>query len=100
MKITLYINWKEEKILTEKDYKNEVEKAKNNEEDFGFYKDDYLEDFIEEYLDEKGYGHTLTAVFRLTNSERKEIFDNLRKGYIAQVEQDLIEEYEKITIDI
>lgn len=100
MKITLYIDWRGEKILTEKDYKTELEKAKVNKDDFEDYKIDCLEDYIEEYLDEKGYCNTLKAVFDLFDNERKEILDNVRKGYLAQVEQDLAEDYEKITIDI
>ena len=100
MKITLYIDWRGEKILTEKDYKTELERAKNDENGFEDYKIDRLEDYIEEYLDEKGCGHTLETVFKLSNNEKKEILDNVRKGYFAQVECDLTDDFEKITIDI
>ena len=100
MKITLYIDWRGEKILTEKDYKTELERAKNDENNFEDYKIDCLEDYIEEYLNEKGYSRTFETVFKLSNSEKKEILDNVRKGYIAQVEHDLTEDFEKITIDI
>lgn len=100
MKITLYIDWRGEKILTEKVYKTELERAKNDESSFEDYKIDSLEDYIEEYLDEKKCSHTFETVFNLSDNERKEILDNVRKGYLAQVEQDLTEEYEKITIDI
>lgn len=100
MKITIYINWTEEKILTEKDYKANLEEAKSDKDGFENYKSSYLEDYIEEYLEEKGYRRTFKAVFDLFDNEKKEILDNMQKGYLAQVEQDLAEDYEKITIDI
>ena len=100
MKITLYIDWREEKILTEKDYNAMVEETKSNEDDFEDYKNDCLEDYIEDFLDEKRYHRTFETIFNLSDSDKKEILDNVRKGYLTQVEQDFAEDYDKITIEV
>ena len=100
MKITLYIDWRGEKILTEKGYNAMVEEIKSNEDDFEDYKNDCLEDHIEDYLDEKRYPRTLDTIFNLSDNDRKEILDNVRKGYLERVEQDFAEDYEKIIIEI
>ena len=100
MKITLYIDWRGEKILTEKGYNAMVEETKSNKDDFNDYKNDCLEDYIEDFLDEKKYHRTFETIFNLSDSDKKEILDNVRKGYLTQVEQDFAEDYDKITIEV
>jgi hypothetical protein len=100
MKVIIYVNWREEEIITEKEYKERLEEKKTNKQDFKRYVSDYLSDDIECYLREKGEPLCYARVFNLTEEERKEILDGMRESFKNQVEEDFSEEWEDIEFDI
>ena len=100
MKVIVYANWREEEIITEKEYKERLEERKTDKSDFEEYVSDFLSDDIESYFEDKGERIDYARVFNLTEKERKEIIDGMRESFKNQVEQDLSEEWEEVEIDI
>lgn len=100
MKVVVYVNWSDEKIITEKEYKERLEKDKKNKANFDSYKNFYLNDYIEDFIAKSSYLRLFETVFNFTDTERQKILDELKEGYENQVEQDLSEEWEEVEIDI
>jgi hypothetical protein len=100
MKVIIYVNWREEEINTEKEYKEKIKEIKKDEEDFNDYKSALLNDYIEDFIDNSPYPLTFETVFNLTEAERQKILDDIREGYEIQVEEELSEEWEEVEIDI
>ena len=100
MKVIVYAHWEEEEIITEKEYKEKIEEIKTDKENFNDYKSSYLNDYIEEFIDNSPYPLSFETVFNLTEAERQKILDEIKKGYETQAEEDLSEEWEEVEIDI
>jgi hypothetical protein len=100
MKVIVYANWREEEIITEKEYKKRLEEIKTNKENFEEYVSDYLSDDIECYLRDKREPLSFARVFNLTEKERAEIIDGMREGFKNQAEEEFSEEWEEVEIDI
>lgn len=100
MKVIVYVNWKDEEIITEKDYKEKIKEIKKDKENFDDYKSSYLNDYIEEFIDRSPYAKNFETVFNFTETERQKILDEIKEGYEIQVEEDLSDEWEEVEIDI
>lgn len=100
MKVVIYVNWRENEIITEKEYKEKIKEFKNNKENFDDYKSGYLSDYIEDFIDRSPYAKNFETVFNFTEAERQKILDEVKEGYEAQVEEELPEEWEEVEIDI
>ncbi len=101
MTIKVFINWGEREVLTETAYKAKLAEIKNDENNFDDYKDDYLTDEIDDYIRYTLNRVTNTLnVFNLTEKDRKNIFDNLRKNYEKQVEDDMETDWEEFEIEV
>lgn len=100
MKVVIYVDWREKKVITEKEYKEKLGKLKTNKDDFEEYVSNYLSDDIEFYLMERKEPLCFARVFNLTEKERAEIIDEMRASFKNQVEEDFSLEWEKIEIDI
>lgn len=100
MKVVIYVNWRENEIITEKEYKEKIKEFKNNKENFDDYKSGYLSDYIEDFIDRSPYAKNFETVFNFTEAERQKILDEVKEGYEAQVEEELSEEWEEVEIDI
>lgn len=100
MKVFVYANWREEEIITEKEYKKRLEERKTSKRDFEEYVSDYLSDDIESYLRDKRERIDYARVFNLTEKERAEIIDGMRESFKNQVEEDFSNEWEEVEIDI
>ena len=100
MKVIIYVNWKDEEIITEKEYTEKLKEVKKDKENFDDYKSSYLNDYIEEFIDRSPYPKNFETVFNLTEAERQKILDEIKEGYEAQVEEDFSEEWEEVEVDI
>ena len=100
MKVTIYVNWEEEEILTEKEYKEKLKEAKKDKENFEDYKSSYLNEYIEAFIDRTPYAKNFETVFNFTEAERQKILDEIKEGYEIQVEEDFSDEWEEVEIDI
>ena len=100
MKVIVYANWREEEIITEKEYKEKIIEVKKDKENFNDYKGAVLNDYIEDFIDSSPYPLTFETVFNLTETERQKILDEIKEGYENQVEEELSEEWEEVEIDI
>jgi hypothetical protein len=100
MKVIVYVNWREEEIITEKEYKEKMTEVKKDKEIFDDYKSSYLNDYIEEFIDKSPHPLNFETVFNLTEAERQKILDEVREGYENQVEEEFSDEWEEVEIDI
>ena len=100
MKVFVYANWREEEIITEKEYKEKIKATKQDKETFDDYKSSYLNDYIEEFIDRSPYIKNFETVFNFTEAERQKILDEVKEGYETQIEEDYSEEWDEIEIDI
>ena len=100
MKVIVYVNWREEEIITEKEYKAKIKEVKEDKENFDDYRVSYLNDYIEEFIDKSPYVKNFETVFNFTEAERQKILDEIKEGYENQVEEELSEEWEEVEIDI
>jgi hypothetical protein len=100
MKVVVYVNWREEEIITEKEYKEKIKEVKKDKENFEDYKNSYLEDYIEGFINRSSYAKNFETVFNFTETERQKILDEVKEGYENQVEEELSEEWEEVEIDI
>ena len=66
MKVKVYVDWQNEEIITEKDYKDRLAEAKADKQDYGYYETDYLSEHIEDWLDEHHCSHSLADVFNMS----------------------------------
>ena len=100
MKVVIYVNWRENEIITEKEYKEKIKEIKNDKENFDDYKNGYLSDYIEDFIDKSSYAKNFETVFNFTEAERQKILDEVKEGYEVQVEETLSDEWEEVEIDI
>ena len=100
MKIIVYVNWRDEEIITEKEYKEKLKEIKNDKENFDDYKSSYLNDYIEDFIDKSPYAKNFETVFNFTKAERQRILDEVKEGYENQVEKDMNDNWEEVEIDI
>ena len=100
MKVFVYVNWREEEIITEKEYKAKIKEVKEDKENFDDYRVSCLNDYIEEFIDHSSHPLTYETVFNFTEAERQKILDNIKEGYEGQVEEEFFEEWEEVEIDI
>ena len=100
MKVVVYVNWREEEIITEKEYKEKIKEVKKDEENFDDYKSSYLNDYIEDFIDASPYIKNFETVFNFTEADRQKILEDIREGYENQVEEELSDEWEEVEIDI
>jgi hypothetical protein len=100
MKVVVYVNWREEEIITEKEYKAKIKEVKEDKENFDDYKSSYLEDYIEAFIDRSFYPKNFETVFNFTEADRQRILEDIKEGYENQVEEDISDEWEEVEIDI
>ena len=100
MKVNVYVNWRDEEIITEKEYKAKLKEIKEDKDIFDDYKGFYLNDYIEEFIDNSCYIKNLETVFNFTEAERKEILNEIKEGYENQVEEDMNDDWEEVEIEI
>ena len=100
MEVIVYANWRDEKIITEKEYKEILKTIKKDKENFDDYKSSYLNDYIEDFIDKSPYAKNFETVFNFTEAERQKILDEIKEGYEIQVEEEFSDEWEEVEIDI
>ena len=100
MKINIYVNWRDEEIITEKEYKEKIKEVKKDKENFDDYKSSYLNDYIVDFINKSSYARNFETVFNFTETERQKILDEIKEGYETQVEEDFSDEWEEVEIDI
>lgn len=92
MKVRIYVDWRNEEILMEKDYE---ERTKLVEKEF---KQDCFLEYLECYLKDEDF--TLSDVFNFDKEEREEIKKRILERCEEQAERDMENDFEMITLDI
>lgn len=99
MKIKLFVNWENERILKKEEYEKEIiEAAKDREEN-----DNYeFAEFLKDYLDEDCrciMGEELAYLFNISEEDRKKIL-KLWKEDCLEVVRNNSDDYEEIEIEV
>lgn len=97
MKIKLYVDWTEARILKEKEYEEEaVEGAKDREEDeYAF------EEFLDNYSAQNLRNcHKLAYLFNLSKEEREKILKLWKEDCLETTRSNLSYDYEEIEIEV
>ena len=89
MKVTVFVNWSENVILTEKDFENEIESETLDRFDDS--------DFFDEWLDRN---FDPSEVFSFTESEKETHRDRYKEYCRQEAKMALLEEYEVIELEV
>ena len=101
MKIKVYVSWREEEVLTEKQREEKVKEWKASETNFEDFKAEWLNDKLETYVEEHyRYKEPYVAIFDLSDEERKAIIEELYKNYEEAVIDDFDREYEEFESEV
>ena len=92
MEVKIYVDWRNEEILTQKDYE---ERTKVIEEEI---KQDCFFENLEYYLKDKDF--TLLSVYNLKKEQKEEIEKKVLETCKNQAEQDMEEDFDMITLNI
>lgn len=97
MKIKLYADWNERKILKEKEFEEEIAECAKNREN-----DDYeLEDFLDNYCDRNLHNsNRLAHLFNLSKEEREKILELWKEDCLETVRNNSDDDYEEIEIEL
>lgn len=90
MKIEIYVNWGEQEILKPQDYQERKETLTK----------EYLGDLYKETLEEVLDDYSPTDIFYFDDEDRAEIHQVVSDRIKARVNEDMEEDYEKITLEI
>ena len=96
MKVKVYVNWDEEKILNAKEYEEEiVESAKDREDD------DYeLNEFLNDYLEDRVPRSKFAYLFSLSEEEREKILELWKEDCLETVKNNSDDDYEEVEIEL
>lgn len=96
MKVKVYVNWDEEKILNAKEYEEEiVESAKDREDD------DYeLNEFLNDYLEDRVRRSKFAYLFSLSKEEREKILELWKEDCLETVRNNFDDDYEEVEIEL
>lgn len=96
MKVKVYVNWQDEKILNAKEYEEEiVESAKDREDD------DYeLNEFLNDYLEDRVRRSKFAYLFSLSEEEREKILELWKEDCLETVRNNVAEDYEEVEIEL
>ena len=89
MKVTVFVSWDENVILTEKDFENEIESETLDRFDDS--------DFFDEWLDRN---FDPSEVFSFTESEKETHRDRYKEYCRQEAKMALLEEYEVIELEV
>ena len=97
MKIKLFVNWENERILKEKEFEKEIAECAKDREN-----DDYeFEDFLDNYCDRNLHNsNRLAHLFNLSKEEREEILELWKKDCLETVRNNSDDDYEEIEIEL
>ena len=89
MKVTVFVSWSENVILTEKEFENEIESETLDRFDDS--------DFFDEWLDRN---FDPSEVFSFTESEKETHRDRYKEYCRQEAKMALLEEYEVIELEV
>ena len=97
MKIKLFADWNERKILKEKEFEEEIAECAKAREN-----DDYeFEDFLDNYCDRNLHNsNRLAHLFNLSKEEREKILELWKEDCLETVRNNSDDDYEEIEIEL
>ena len=96
MKIKLYVDWENGKILNAKEYEEEIAECAKDRED-----DDYeLEEFLGDYLERKDSYTDLAYLFKLNKEDREKILKLWKEDCLETVRNNFCDDYKEIEIEV
>jgi hypothetical protein len=100
MKIKLYVDWQEEKILKEKECEEKIlEDAKDREEDnYAFA--EFLDNYLNQTYNYRGSTIAYVCLFNLSKEEREKIIELWKEDCLETARRDFNDYYEEIEVEI
>ena len=97
MKIKLYVDWENGKILKEEEYEKEVAEFAKDRED-----DDYeFEEFLGDYFERNHRNRNrLAYFFNLSKEEREKILELWKEDCLETVRNNSDDDYEEVEIEL
>ena len=97
MKIRLYVDWENGKILKEEEYEKEIAEFAKDRED-----DDYeFEEFLNDYFERNRRNcNRLAYFFNLSKEEREKILELWKEDCLETVRNNTNDEYNEIEIEV
>ena len=96
MKVKVYVNWQDEKILNTKEYEEEVAECVKDRED-----DDYgFSEFLNDYLEDRVHGSEFAYLFNLSKEEREKILELWKEDCLEAVRNNPDDDYEEVEIEL
>ena len=103
MKVKIFVDWRNQEIMNQKEGEAELASHLNNKDNYEDYRGAYWEDIIKDWLDDKKEVHFseyYKKIFDLSAEERAEIEAKCRKNYEEQVKQDFSDDWDEVEIEI
>ena len=103
MKIKVFVNWNDKEIISQKESEVKLASCLKDQDSYKDYHDTYLDDIIEEWLDDKNEVHLseyYKKIFELSAEERAEIETKCRNRYEEQVKQDFSNDWDEVEIEV
>lgn len=102
MKIKIFVDWEDGKIMNQKEGEAELASQLNDKDNYEDYRGTYLNDIIEEWFKNKPFHHTeyYKKIFELSAEERAEIEAECRKSYEEYTKEDFFGDWEEVEIEI
>ena len=97
MKIKLYVDWENGKILKEEEYEKEIAEFAKDREDDDYEFEEFLGDYFERNLHNS---NRLAHLFNLSKEERKKILELWKEDCLETVRNNSDDDYEEIEIEV
>lgn len=97
MKIKLYVDWENGKILKEEEYEKEIAKFAKDRENDDYDFEEFLDNYFERNLPNR---NKLTHLFNLNKEEHKKILELWKENCFAEVRNNFLNDYEEVEIEV
>jgi hypothetical protein len=103
MKVKLFVDWNGALIMNQKEGEEKLASLLKNKEDYEYYRSDYLNDIIEDWLKKHPtvhYSEFYKKLFDLSAEERAEIEAKCRESYEEYIKDDFFNDWDEVEIDV
>lgn len=97
MKIKLYVDWENGKILKEEEYEKEIAEFAKDRENDDYEFEEFLDNYFERNLPNR---NKLAHLFNLNKEEHKKILKLWKENCLADVRNNFLNDYEEVEIEV
>ncbi len=103
MKVKLFVDWNRAVIMNQKEGEEKLASRLKDQTDYEYYRSDYLNDIIEDWLKNHPtahYSEFYKKLFDLSAEERAEIETKCRNSYEEYTKDDFFNDWDEVEIEI